>query len=191
MSNYGVPQSRKRFSLIANRVLGRSIFPEPLKGNKQTVQDFIGQKNGFKKVSVGYKDNTVFHHTVAGLAPKNILRLKKTPKNGGSWLNWAHDKDLKRKKYRGNGFVDNYGRMSWDKPAPTLTTKFFSVSNGRFAHPDEDRAISIREGATLQTFPKTYKFYVKSMADAARMIGNAVPPLFAKQLGKVIIEETI
>jgi len=69
--------------------------------------------------------------------------------------------------------------MSWNKPAPTLTTKFISISNGRFGHPEENRAISIREGATLQTFPKNYVFYTKSIGVAARMIGNAVPPEYA------------
>jgi DNA (cytosine-5)-methyltransferase 1 len=187
MNDYGVPQSRRRFSLIANRVLGKSIFPKPTK-KRPTVRDFIGPQNGFPKVNAGHKDNSKFHHTVASLTEKNLRRLKKTPKNGGSWLDWANDEELKRKSYRGNGFVDNYGRMSWDKASPTITTKFFSISNGRFAHPEEDRAISIREGATLQTFPKKYIFYSNSTADAARMIGNAVPPLFAKQLGKTIIQ---
>ena len=188
MNDYGVPQSRKRFSLIANQVIGQSIFPKPSKNKRPTVADFIGKKNGFNKVAVGFKDNTVFNHTVAGLTKKNILRLERTPKNGGSWLNWAEDKELKRKSYQGNGFIDNYGRMSWEKPAPTITTKFFSISNGRFAHPEENRAISIREGATLQTFPKTYIFYSKSMVDTARMIGNAVPPAFACRLGEAIIK---
>lgn len=188
MNDYGIPQSRKRFSLIANRVIGRTIFPAPLKDKKPTVADFIGRKNGFKKIGAGFKDTTVFNHTVAGLIEKNIRRIKRTPKNGGSWLDWSKDEDLKRKSYRGKDFIDNYGRMSWGKPAPTITTKFFSISNGRFVHPEEDRAISIREGATLQTFPKEYIFYTKTIANAARMIGNAVPPLFAKQLGEVILK---
>ena len=188
MNDYGVPQSRKRFSLIANRVIGRKIFPRKSKGKRPSVADFIGEKNGFKKVSVGFKDTTKFNHTVAGLTEKNVLRLRKTPANGGSWLDWANDKDLKRKSYRGNGFIDNYGRMSWGKPAPTITTRFLSISNGRFAHPDEDRGISIREGATLQTFRKSYTFYTRNTADTTRMIGNAVPPAFAKKLGRIIIE---
>ena len=71
-------------------------------------------------------------------------------------------------------------RMSWDKPAPTITTKFHSISNGRFGHPEEDRGISLREGATLQTFPKTYMFKEKSIGKIAKQIGNAVPPELAK-----------
>lgn len=190
MNDYGVPQSRRRFSLIANRVLDKPIFPQPIKKNKPTVRDFIGQQNGFPKVNAGHKDKSKFNHSVASLTDKNLQRLKMTPKNGGSWLDWANDENLKRKSYRGNGFVDNYGRMSWDKAAPTITTKFFSISNGRFAHPEENRGLSIREGATLQTFPKKYIFYANSTADAARMIGNAVPPLFAKQLGKALIRSS-
>ena len=111
--------------------------------------------------------------------------------NGGTRHAWANTKrqiNAYRHKNGHTSFNDTYGRMSWDKPAPTITTKFFSISNGRFAHPEENRGISLREGATLQTFPKTYKFVGNSMATVARMIGNAVPPLYAKQIGKTIIK---
>ncbi|MFA5652228.1 MAG: DNA cytosine methyltransferase [Candidatus Paceibacterota bacterium] len=188
MSNYGVPQSRRRFSLIATRLSKNKISLKTSTNKVSLLKDFIGVKNGFAPVHPGNKDSSVFNHNVAGLTEKNIERLKKTPKNGGSWLDWANNKKLMRKSYRGQGFKDNYGRMCWDKPAPTITTKFFSISNGRFAHPEENRAISIREGATLQTFPKKYIFYTKNLADAARIIGNAVPPIFAKQLGEVILK---
>jgi len=188
MSEYGVPQTRRRFSLLASIFANPFLFPAPNRGEVPTVRDFLGKKNGFAKIGAGFIDTTKFYHSTAKLTEKNLLRLKKTPKNGGSWLDWANDKKLKRKSYTGKEFVDNYGRMRWDNPAPTITTKFISISNGRFAHPEEDRAISIREGATLQTFPKSYIFYSKSMADTARMIGNAVPPAFAKRLGKVVIE---
>jgi DNA (cytosine-5)-methyltransferase 1 len=130
-------------------------------------------------------------HTTAGLSEDNIKRLKLTPKNGGSRGSWANT-ELQIEAYKKNksnvSFNDTYGRMSWNKPAPTITTKFFSISNGRFAHPDEDRPISLREGATLQTFPKTYKFIGNSIASIARMIGNAVPPSYAKNLGITIIK---
>ncbi len=194
MQEYGVPQTRKRFSLIANRVTKKELFPAPKKNPKNKVRDFIGEHNGFPSVPAGYRDKTDFLHTVAGLSNKNIERLKLTPKNGGSRTSWA-DTDLQIDAYKTNscecesvGFNDTYGRMSWGKPAPTITTKFFSISNGRFAHPKEDRAISLREGATLQTFPKNFKFIGNSIAGIAKMIGNAVPPLFAKQLGTVIIK---
>ena len=190
LNKYGVPETRKRFSLIANRVTSKEIFPKP-SNSCPTVADFIGKKNGFAKVSAGHKDNTDFMHSVAGLSDTNIKRLNLTPKNGGTRHAWANTDlqiDAYKKKGRNISFNDTYGRMSWDKPAPTITTKFFSISNGRFAHPEENRAISLREGATLQTFPKTYKFIGNSTAKIARMIGNAVPPLFAKQIGKTIIK---
>lgn len=187
LNEYGVPQTRKRFSLIASRVLKKKL--QPIKAeNKPTVRDFLGESNGFSKVEAGYRDKSDFNHTVAKLSKKNLERIKRTKRNGGSWLDWKDIKSLSRSRYTGNEFIDNYGRMSWDKPAPTITTRFTSFSNGRFGHPEEDRAISIREGATLQTFPKDYVFYTDSIHKAARMIGNAVPPVFAKKIGEAIIK---
>ena len=179
LNEYGVPQTRKRFSLIASRVVNKKITPN--KSNKKyVVKDFIGEKNGFKKVNAGHKDKSDFMHTVSSLSEDNLTALKRTLPGGVP--------AKKRLKFKGNGFKDSYGRMEWDKPAPTITTKFFSLSNGRFGHPEEDRALSLREGATLQTFPKTYKFMAKSRASIARMIGNAVPPEFARRIGEAIIE---
>jgi DNA (cytosine-5)-methyltransferase 1 len=188
MNDYGIPQSRRRFSLLATRLQDKPIFPVADKKCKPTVREFLGITKGFIKINHGHRDSTEFNHSTARLIDKNVKRLKKTPHNGGSWLDWANDKELKRLHYQGNGFVDNYGRISWDKPAPTITTKFISISNGRFAHPEEDRGLSIREGATLQTFPKDYKFPAKSLNVSAKIIGNAVPPLFAKGLAETIIK---
>lgn len=188
MSQYGVPQSRKRFSLIATRLDGVKLrFPEKTITPK-TVADVLGEKNGFPKISAGHKDTTDFQHTAAGLNEKSLKRMALTPHNGGNRLSWANQLELQLDCYIGKDdiFKDNYGRMWWNRPAPTITTKFFNISNGRFAHPDEDRAISIREGATLQTFPKEYVFKTNSIAGAARIIGNAVPCKYAKQLGLLI-----
>jgi DNA (cytosine-5)-methyltransferase 1 len=187
LNEYGVPQTRKRFSLVATRVNENFVFPVPSKEEKPSVKDFIGTGNGFPKVCVGYKDISPFQHTVAKMSEKNLERLMGTPSNCGSSLWWWTDKKLGREKYHKDGFKDSYSRMSWDKPAPTITTKFFSISNGRFGHPEEHRAISIREGATLQTFPKNYIFCSKSIQVTARMIGNAVPPEYAKKIGEAII----
>jgi len=188
MSYYGVPQSRKRFSLIASRVNKNIMLPK--QDSKQALlKDFIGKKNGFEKIKAGHKDNTSFMHTTPSLSNINIKRLEKTPKNGGNRLAWKNDKELQLECFKGkdNSFKDTFGRMWWNRPAPTITTKFFSISNGRFVHPEEDRAISLREGATLQTFPKSYIFKTTSTVIAAKLIGNAVPPEYAKRLGKVII----
>jgi DNA (cytosine-5)-methyltransferase 1 len=98
---------------------------------------------------------------------------------------WSADEELQIPAYEGrnNIFRDVYGRMFWDRPAPTITTRFNSFSNGRFGHPEENRAISIREGARLQTFPMEYSFLGPSLNSLARQIGNAVPPELARRIG--------
>jgi DNA (cytosine-5)-methyltransferase 1 len=188
VSEYGVPQHRTRFTLIANRVTGKEVEPIKAEGKKITVRDVLGEQNGFPKIEAGYKDNTPFMHTVAGLKEINIKRLELTEKNGGTRLAYVNS-ELAPKCHRNkkDGFKDTYGRMCWDKPSPTITTKFFSISNGRFAHPEENRAISLREGAVLQSFPTDYVFKTTSIANTARMIGNAVPPKYAEAIGKAII----
>ena len=154
-----------------------------------TVNDVLGEKNGFKKIAAGYKDSTSFAHTTAGLSDVCLRRLAATPHDGGDRLSWKDNPELQLSCYIGKDayFKDTFGRIWWNKPSPTITTKFFSISNGRFAHPDEDRALSIREGATLQTFPKDYEFKTNSIAAAARIIGNAVPCEYARRLGITII----
>lgn len=187
MSYYGVPQSRRRFSLIATRLDVEVLLPKA--DEKQTLLSaFIGESHGFQKIEAGHKDSSDFNHTVAGLSDKCLRRLQKTKHDGGSRLDWADDADLQLKCFVGkdSSFKDSYGRMWWNKPAPTITTKFFSISNGRFGHPDEDRAISLREGATLQTFPRNYVFKSNSIAITARLIGNAVPCEYARRLGETI-----
>lgn len=191
VSHYGVPQTRKRYILIASRVLGKQEIkiPEPdTKEKPPTVGEFIIDDPAFYKIDQGYKDSTDFNHTVAGLHQINIERLKLTKEGGGN-ESWRNDPYLKINAHeKSNGFKDVYGRMHRDKVGPTITTKFFSISNGRFGHPTQLRAISIREGATLQTFDKTYVFKGKSIAANARMIGNAVPPALAERLAKAIIK---
>ncbi|MGP1561059.1 MAG: DNA cytosine methyltransferase [Helicobacteraceae bacterium] len=191
MSRYGIPQSRRRFSLIATRLKDMHIQLPIEDASEITLNDILGEKNGFPKVEAGHKDYSDFNHTVSGLSEKSIKRLEMTRRNGGSRLDWANDAKLQLKCFVGkdDSFKDTYGRMWWDRPAPTITTKFFSISNGRFGHPDENRAISIREGATIQTFPVNYVFKTSSIATAARLIGNAVPPEYAKRLGEAIINK--
>lgn len=182
-NDYGVPQTRKRFLLIASRVKNVKL-PNKKRGKKATVKQFIGENKGFARIGAGHKDETDFMHTVAGLEEINIERLKRTKKDGGTREIWADDEKLQLNTYKNHkGFNDVYGRMSWDKSGPTITTKFFSISNGRFGHPEQLRAISLREGATLQTFPKSYLFKEKSIASIAKLIGNAVPPILSKVIG--------
>ena len=186
---YGVPQNRKRYLLLGTRVLDNIQSPEEKYDKNLTVRNFIGVRNGFGAVAEGYKDETEFRHTTSFLSEKNKKRIRKTPKNGGTRLSWKDDPELQINAYRGKDtmFKDVYGRMFWDKPAPTITTRFNSLSNGRFGHPEEPRAISLREGATLQTFPKTYIFRGSREASIARLIGNAVPPELARRIGLHIL----
>jgi len=193
VNDYGVPQSRKRFTLIANRVTKNILKPLEVEGDKPLLRDAIGEKKGFPRVHAGHKDDSEFMHTVAGLSDNNIERLKRTKKNGGSRTDYMGDKDLAPACHYNNpdNFKDTYGRMFWDKPASTITTKFFSISNGRFAHPVENRALSLREGAVLQSFPVDYIFKGTSMASVARIIGNAVPPKYAERIGLSILNDII
>lgn len=188
LSEYGVPQHRERFTLIANRVTKKKIEPIKREGNKKTVRDVLGENKGFKKLNPGEKDEKDYFHSVLNLSHINQKRVRKVKKNGGNRLCFANDEELQLNCYKGkdNIFLDNYSRMWWDRPAPTITTKFNSISNGRFIHPAEDRGISIREGAVLQSFPKSYKFIGQNLGNAAKLIGNAVPPEYARRIGLAI-----
>lgn len=183
--NYGVPQKRMRYLLVATRRGTAASLPPTVVPKNLVVSGFIGVNNGFPQIFAGNRDQTQMLHTAASLSPNNLKRIQLTAKSGGSRDAWSDDETLQIPAYRGRDqiFRDVYGRMSWDKPAPTITTRFNSLSNGRFGHPEEDRAISLREGATLQTFPKTYKFHATSSNSIARQIGNAVPPELARRIG--------
>lgn len=188
VKDYYVPQSRKRFTLIANRVSNLELEPKKAR-KKRVVKNVIGVENGFSEIKAGTKDSTDFKHTTAGLSEINLTRLSYVKKDGGNRMGFAKIPELQLNCFDGkdNSFVDTFGRLWWDKPSPTITTKFFSVSNGRFVHPEEDRALSLREGAMLQSFPKNYKFKTETISDTARIIGNAVPPEYAKRIGLSII----
>lgn len=191
VKDYNVPQSRKRFTLLANRICGKKIFPKPNNKNTLNVKDVLGLQNGFKKIPAGHKDDTDFLHSTQAISEIVLKRLKKVKKNGGNRLDFANDPTLQLKCFIGKdkSFKDTFGRLWWDRPSPTITTKFTSVSNGRFVHPDEDRALSLREGATLQSFPFEYKFFGTSNAAIAKQIGNAVPPVYAQKIGETIMKE--
>ncbi len=182
---YGVPQSRKRFVLIASRVKQSIALPKPEK--ESVLKEFIGPHNGFPILKSGHKDSGNFMDSVSALSEKNLKRLKLTPKNGGTRKAWKDDPDLQLEAYKGKDdyFRDIYGRLRWDKPSSTITTRFNGISNGRFAHPDEHRGLSLREGATLQTF-EDYVFECESTKVASKLIGNAVPPQLAYRIAKSI-----
>lgn len=196
---YGVPQKRHRYLLLATRLApngGRpriqlprpewdgSGYPESM-----SLRYFIGRRNGFPPIQAGERAETPFLHWAAALSDKNLRRICLTTPDGGSRSDWKDHGDLQINAYKGKDdiFRDVYGRMRWDAPASTITTRFNSLSNGRFGHPVENRAISLREGATLQTFPMSYSF-PSSFPEAARQIGNAVPPELARRIGERIVQ---
>lgn len=183
---YGVPQKRRRYVLIATRIKNAIKLPDKDLENIKTVKQAIGDYEKFPPINQGEKDSSTFIHSSAGLSEINLKRIKNTPHDGGGRLDWK-DKKLQPACYTNhNGHTDVYGRLYWDKPSPTITTRFVSYSNGRYGHPEQDRAISLREGATLQSFPEDYIFYSDRQGTIAKMIGNAVPPKLAQAIGKAL-----
>jgi DNA (cytosine-5)-methyltransferase 1 len=185
MCGYGIPQKRVRFLLIAAK--GRKKPAIPLQCTaKPSVRDII-----FDLPPIGAGEQSLRYnlHRAAVLSEKNLRRISVTPPDGGTRTAWKNDPELQIPAYRGKDsiFRDVYGRMAWDKPAPTITTRFNSLSNGRFGHPDQNRAISLMEGALLQSFSRGYKFINDHDVVIARQIGNAVPPKFAKLVAGQII----
>ncbi len=189
-AEFSVPQNRKRYVLIASRVVRNISVPVGNKNNIKTVREAIGD---FDKVPAGHRDENSLMHWTGNLESINLLRIQSTSHNGGNRLEWKDNPQLQLKCYEGKDttFPDVYGRMFWDQPSPTITTKFHSLTNGRFGHPEQDRALSLREGATLQSFPKTYKFYSQNYGVIAKMIGNAVPPELANMIGMAINKSNI
>lgn len=184
--NYGIPQTRKRLVLLASRLGNIDLIPRTHnKDNYVTVRDVIGN---LPPIEAGKGSSTDALHRCRSLSPVNLKRLEATP-YGGSWRDWPAELLLEcHKKETGKSFGSVYGRMVWDEPAPTMTTLCTGIGNGRFGHPEQNRAISAREAALFQTFPMTYKFFPNeqdvSLTKASRYIGNAVPP----RLGEVIAE---
>ena len=186
---YGVPQTRQRFIVIASRVKNINISSIKKDDKHITLREVLknSKGKGLSILSPGEICPKDHLHKVSNLSEKNIQRLKLTDE-GGCNRKWRDDDVLGINAYRNKpGFYLNYGRMAWDKPAPTITTRFFSLGCGQFGHPTENRTISLREGALLQTFPHDYKFSTTSFGKTARLIGNAVPPAFAKRIGDAIM----
>ncbi|MDN5204538.1 DNA cytosine methyltransferase [Fulvivirgaceae bacterium BMA10] len=185
--NYGVPQNRRRYILIASRLTSICELPKPDKTNVKTVFEAIGNQSVFKPIEAGHKDKTDFIHSSASLSKLNMNRIINTTHNGGDRRSWPDCLKSEGFKKHG-GHYDVYGRMKWNSPSPTITTRFVSYSNGRYGHPEQNRAISLREGAALQSFPLNYIFISNSQGTIARMIGNAVPPVLAKAIGLTILK---
>lgn len=183
---YGVPQTRRRLVLIATR-RGTPSLPKPRYGTKgrpfRTVRQTIAR---FPVLRAGYFHTRIKNHIASAISPINIERLIATPEDGGDRRDWPRRLHLACHPRDYEGHTDAYGRMWWDAPAPTLTGRCHSISNGRYAHPAQRRGISLREGAALQTFRNSYEFFGPHN-HIALQIGNAVPVRLGKALGKHIL----
>ena len=184
-ADYGVPQHRNRLVLIASR-LGeiKLLSPKEFKRKIKTVRQAIGEMPEISEGSC-YQEDPL--HQSASLSETNLKRIKSS-KPGGTWRDWSKTlvADCHKKK-TGKSYPSVYGRMTWDAPSPTITTQFFGFGNGRFGHPEQDRAISLREGAILQSFPRRYKFVDHDQTvhkvQIGKLIGNAVPVSIGKLIG--------
>ncbi len=186
--DYGVPQKRKRFVLLASK-LGDVALPSKSygPGTSNPAYSTVGEWiQGLPKIAAGESCSSVKNHRAANLSAKNLARIRATPIGGGR-QDWPADLKLKCHKDH-DGHTDVYGRLRADLPASALTTRCISLSNGRFGHPTQARAISIREAAKLQTFHDAFEFS-GSLNSMARQIGNAVPVLLAQRLGEVFVNK--
>lgn len=187
---YGIPQTRKRLVLLASKFGKIDLLPPTITDPNDyvTVRGTIGDLEPLAAGEISKKDPL---HRAASLSPLNLRRIQAT-KEGGSWRDWPDELKLRcHKSSTGKSFGSVYGRMKWDEPSPTMTTECTGIGNGRFGHPEQDRAISAREAALLQTFPMNYKFFEDerkvSLTKASRYIGNAVPPKLGEIIGKSIV----
>ena len=188
-ADYGVPQTRRRLVLLASR-LGRIELMRPTHEPQEhvTVRDSIECMDPIDAGSISPADPL---HKASAMSETNLQRIRSS-RPGGTWRDWAEDlRAACHRKSTGKTYSGVYGRMQWDRPGPTVTTQFHGFGNGRFGHPDQDRALSLREGALLQTFPHDYSFTPRDqgvqIAPIARLIGNAVPVRLGEAIGASIV----
>lgn len=179
--DFGVPQVRKRFILLASR--HGEIVPPEMPEQHSNVQDYIKE---YPKIRDGGFSSDLYNHEARKLQPHLKRIVEAIPLNGGNRSDIT-DQAILLKCHQANPTVhkDVFGRMTWDKPAPTLTRRCVDVYCGRFTHPEQHRGISLREAAAIQTFRDDYQFF-GSFQHIAHQIGNAVPVLFAKALGEAV-----
>lgn len=188
-ADYGTPQQRKRLVLVASR-LGPVAMPTPThKGIDRwvTVRQAIGHLGKLKDGEVS-KDDPL--HIASALSDVNKARIRAS-RPGGTWRDWPKELVAEcHQKESGKHSAGVYGRMEWDKPAPTMTTLCNGYGNGRFGHPEQHRAITLREAAIFQSFPEDYRFTVGngpvSIKAVARLIGNAVPPKLGEAVARAL-----
>jgi DNA (cytosine-5)-methyltransferase 1 len=183
--HFGVPQTRKRLVIVAAKGALAPI-PKPTHGpglkSPSTVQEWI---RGLPPIEAGGVDSKDSDHVAMALSPLNLRRIMATPEGKGR-ESWNPDLLLDCHQEH-SGHSDVYGRLAWNRPASAMTTRCLSYSNGRYGHPDQARAISVREAACLQTFPRSFAFSGR-ITSRGRQVGNAVPPLLARRIGEAILD---
>ena len=185
--DFGLAQTRSRLVLLASR-LGDIEMPKPThKGPYLTVRDVIGNMPPLKH---GECDASDPMHCASKLSETNSKRIV-AARPGGTWKDWESDLVTAcHREETGRGYGAVYGRMEWNQPAPTITTQFFGFGNGRFGHPEQDRGLSLREGALLQSFPPHYQFVESGervqIKLVGRLIGNAVPVKLSRSIALVV-----
>ncbi|WP_430415644.1 DNA cytosine methyltransferase [Parasphingorhabdus sp.] len=183
----GLPQRRKRLVLVASQ-LGPITIPEANQP-QSTVRDTIAD---LPPLTAGSSNSDDPLHATASLSELNLARIRHSSP-GGTWRDWP-DELVSPCHTRESGatYPSVYGRMEWDAPAPTMTTQCYGFGNGRFGHPEQDRAISLREAAMIQSFPKDYTFVPEgtriNFNTLGRMIGNAVPVLLGEFIGEILVD---
>ncbi len=192
-ADYGVPQGRKRLVLIGtiNQKVKLTFpkktnqSPKVIDGNLPLWNTVRNAIENLPSLKAGEKSEEDSLHKASNLAEVNLKRMTFTPHDGGSRLSWPEELVLQCHK-KVTGYKDVYGRMKWNAPSPTITGGCVMISKGRFGHPEQDRAISLREAARLQTFPDYYKF-AGNTGEIAKQLGNAVPPLLAKGIADALL----
>lgn len=185
-AQYGVPQTRRRMVLLAS-LHGPIRMIDPTHPNPRTVRQAIGRLRPLEAGESAPRDRL---HVASALSEKNLARIRAS-KPGGTWRDWPEHLIAEcHRTDTGRTYPSVYGRMEWDKPAPTMTTQCYGYGNGRFGHPEQDRAISLREAAILQSFPRNYEFVPPGepveFKPIGRMIGNAVPVELGRAIARSI-----
>lgn len=186
--DFGVPQQRSRLVLVASR-LGIPFLPESThaKNKYMVVRDAIGDLLPLEAGEGHSKDSL---HKCSRMSKLNLKRIRASVP-GGTWRDWEESLLADCHKVpSGRNFYNVYGRMRWDLPSPTITAQFLAFGHGCYGHPEQDRAISLREGALLQSFPRDYAFVPPGqdvlMTRIGAQIGNAVPVSLARAIARAI-----
>lgn len=186
--DYGISQTRRRFVLLASLLGDIELIPPTHNRNDVTLEHVL---QDLPEIEAGGIDPDDPLHRSAHLSDKNLQRIQASLP-GGTWRDWPEELRCEcHKKDSGQTYSSVYGRLSWNQIGPTITTQFYCYGTGRHGHPEQDRALSLREGAMLQSFPRTYTFIDPnrdfSFKDIARHIGNAVPVRLGEVIGQSII----